>query len=112
MPHKDATVLIDMLQAAQRAIESLEDLELKDLQDDWKVQSIVLHQLLILGEAAKRLSAEFRELYSHIPWRQMAGMRDLLIHCYDTVDLETVWTIVKRELPPFVKFLEPLIPKD
>ena len=52
--------------------------------------------LEILGEATKRLSPEFRRLHPDLPWRAMAGMRDVLIHAYDQVDLEEVWMAYQR----------------
>ena len=53
-------------------------------------------RLEILGEATKRLSPEFRRLHPDLPWRAMAGMRDVLIHAYDQVDLEEVWMAYLR----------------
>ncbi|MEX2138381.1 MAG: DUF86 domain-containing protein [Pirellulales bacterium] len=66
---------------------------------DVKTQSAVLHQLLIIGEAAKRLSQDFRDQRSAIPWRKIAGMRDKLIHGYDAVDLEEVWKTAVTDVP-------------
>ena len=105
---KDAATILDMLQASQRAVEGLDDSTLQQLTADWKIQSIVLHQLLILGEATKRLSPEFRATYPDIPWQRIAGMRDILIHGYDIVDLETVWLVITKELPDLISFLESL----
>ena len=62
---------------------------------DLKTQSAVLHQLLILGEAAKRLSQLFRDAHAHIPWPLITGMRDKLIHHYDVVDLGVVWETIQ-----------------
>jgi uncharacterized protein with HEPN domain len=61
---------------------------------------------MVLGEAAKRLSKEFREKHSHIPWQAIAGHRDILIHQYDAVDLTEVWLIAKEKIPELVEFLE------
>lgn len=63
------------------------------------VQSAVIREIEIIGEAAKRLSNEFKEEHSGIPWKQMAGMRDKLIHDYFGVDLDAVWGTVKKDIP-------------
>lgn len=74
-----------------------------------RTQSAILHQLLIIGEAAKRLSSEFREQHPDIRWKPMAGMRDVLIHAYDTVDLDEVWRTVTVEVPALITKLAPLL---
>jgi uncharacterized protein with HEPN domain len=63
------------------------------------VQDAVVRQFEIVGEATKRLSANFKERNSHIPWKNMAGMRDILIHDYIGVDLWQVWDTAKDDLP-------------
>ncbi|MCX7049291.1 MAG: DUF86 domain-containing protein [Candidatus Sumerlaeota bacterium] len=109
MLHDDDATLLDIALAARRAIEGMGSCSLQDFSADWKVQSIVLHQLLLLGEAVKRLSQPFRDRYPALQWRQWAGLRDVLIHGYDIVDLETVWNITTQELPLFIEFIEPLL---
>lgn len=63
------------------------------------IQDGVIRNLEIIGEATKRISPDLREQHTDIPWRQMAGLRDVLIHDYMGVDLVTVWNVVYRELP-------------
>ncbi len=58
-----------------------------------------MHLLLLLGEAARALSSEFRERYPGIPWAQVIGLRNILVHQYFNVDPREVWAIVERDLP-------------
>ena len=107
---RDSATLLDILKAARLAIAFREEMEKRAFLDDPKTQSAVLHQLLILGEAAKRLSTEFREQHPGIPWKKLAGMRDKLIHEYDDVDLVEVWKTVRSDVPRLLKQLELLAP--
>jgi len=66
---------------------------------DTKTQEAVLRNFEVIGEAAKRLAPEFTAQYAQVPWRKMAGFRDLLIHAYDRVDVEEVWNIIERDAP-------------
>jgi uncharacterized protein with HEPN domain len=66
---------------------------------DAKTQDAVIRNIEIIGQAVKGLSDETRSLNPAVPWRQIAGMRDKLIHEYFGVDLALVWDVVERELP-------------
>jgi uncharacterized protein with HEPN domain len=66
----------------------------------------------IVGEAAKRVSADFRGDHHGIPWRQIAGFRDVVVHDYARVDLQEVWRIVQQDLPSLIILLEPLVPPE
>jgi len=103
---RDNATLIDLLTAARSAREFLGTSDNAAFVSDRKTQSAVLHQLMLLGEAAKRLSTEFRDQHGEIPWREIAGFRDRLIHAYDNVDLEMVWNVLQRRLPSLIQFLE------
>lgn len=109
---RDESSLIDILVAARRAIEFGSSVSREEFFDDLKTQSAVLHQLLVLGEAVKRISAEFRERHPDIPWRQAAGMRDVVIHQYESVDLDAVWQTLENDLPKLIEKLEPLAPQQ
>ena len=70
------------------------------------IQDAVIRNLEIIGEATKKLSTEFRANNPEIPWRQMAGLRDVLIHDYLRVDLEEIWLIVENDLPELKQKLQ------
>ena len=63
------------------------------------IQDAVARNFEVIGEAAKRLSPPFRDKLPKVPWRRLAGLRDVLIHQYDSVELIEVWNIVERDLP-------------
>ena len=110
MPRDDAHVL-DILKAARLAIEFKGSADKAAFLADAKTQSAVLHQLLVIGEAVKRLSPEFRAAHPEVPWRLIAGTRDKLIHFYEGVDLEEVWKMVTSDLPKLIPLIEPLAPE-
>ena len=78
------------------------------IKDD-KSAFAVIRALEIIGEAAKHVPDEFRSQNPEIPWKDLAGMRDILIHRYFGVDPETVWTVVKEEIPQFRPLLEKIL---
>ena len=63
------------------------------------IQDAVIRNFEIMGEATKRLSPELRNTYSDVPWQQMAGLRDVLIHDYLKVNLNLVWQIIEQNVP-------------
>jgi uncharacterized protein with HEPN domain len=108
---RDEAVLLDLVRAARLVLEFKQGIDKATFLEDLKTQSSVLHQLMVMGEAAKRLSDDFRDQHPEIPWRLIAGMRDNLIHGYDIVDLEEVWKTVDRDVPQLLAWLEPRLPE-
>ena len=88
-----------ILDAVDTVEEYVKGLSFSEFEKNKLVRDGVIRELEVIGEAAKRLSVEFKALVPAIPWRQVTGTRDKLIHDYMSVDLEEVWQIVKSDLP-------------
>lgn len=106
---RDLDYAADVLAAARLALSYVEGVTHEAFMDDTMRQDAVVRELLIVGEAAKRLSDEFKASHTDIPWRQMAGMRDILVHAYDHVDLDEVWRVATDELRDLIEAVEPLV---
>jgi uncharacterized protein with HEPN domain len=100
---KDPKVFIGHIVESIQLIEEYSlNLSAKEFQSDRAAQDAIIRRLEIIGEAVKNIATSFKIKHSDIPWKQMAGMRDILIHEYFDIDLSLTWSVVKRELP-FVK---------
>jgi uncharacterized protein with HEPN domain len=97
------------------AIESIEDfiagMDLETFEVDDKTNSAVMRKLEIIGEAVKQVPDEIRQEYSQIPRKEMAGMRDKLIHFYFGVDYHLVWKAITERLPHVKKDIENVLRK-
>jgi len=102
----DQVILKDILEAISRIQKYIKGLSFDDFLADWKTQDAVIRNIEILGEAAKLLSEEIKQEYSEIPWKDVAGTRDRLIHDYFGVNLDIVWEISMREMPKMLEVLK------
>ena len=108
----DEAILLDIARSARLVLEFMQGSDQASFLDDSKTQSAVQHQLLVMGEAVKRLSMDYRAHHSEIPWNLIAGMRDQLIHGYDIVDLDEVWKTATQDVPDLLAWLEPRLPEE
>ena len=108
---RDEATLLDMAKAARLVRVFIQGMTKEAFVEDLKTQSSVLYQLMVIGEAVKRLSLEFRTQHTDIPWSLIAGMRDHLIHAYDVVDWDEVWKTVTSDVPELLTRIEPLLPE-
>ena len=107
--NRDVGSLWDMVSAIRRIQEFTTSLTDEAYLDSVLIQSAVERQLEILGEAARRLSDEFRQAHPEIDWRRIIGLRNILIHRYDEIRQQTIWKTVISELEPLLAQLETLL---
>jgi uncharacterized protein with HEPN domain len=105
----DRAYLQDILHASKSALTFVENVTEQEFYESALHQSAVIRQLEIIGEAAKKISEESRSLNKEIPWKKMAGMRDVLIHAYDTVDIRMVWRLLQEDLPKLLEEIEKIV---
>ena len=111
MSRHDATVrLRHMLDHGREAVDMVQGRSRGDLDTDRQFNLALVRLLEIVGEAASRMTAEDCVLYPDIPWPQIVGLRNRLIHGYDDVDLDILWQIIAQDLPPLTATLEKYLP--
>ena len=98
----------DMLEAIQR-IEKYSVRGRRAFVDDELIQTYIVHNLQIFGEAAFKIPPEYRNQHTEIPWSKIMGMRHILVHDYFQIDLEIVWAVVEKELPGLKEKLQNLL---
>jgi uncharacterized protein with HEPN domain len=105
----DEVRLRHMLDAARKTLDFTNGRSRSDLDTDEQLTLAVVRLLEIIGEAAKKVTAETRRPHPEIPWREIASTRDRLIHGYFDVDLDVVWSIATGDLPGLVASLEAIL---
>jgi uncharacterized protein with HEPN domain len=109
--YKEGRDITDFIQDILNSIKEIEEftkgMTYEDFRGDNKTCNAVIRSLEVLGEATKRIPLALRNEYKEIPWKKMAGLRDVLIHEYMGVDIKTVWNVVTKRIPE----IKPLIEK-
>lgn len=98
-----------MLDYAKEGFKLASNLSRSDL-DSNRVLNLALVRIMeVIGEAASRVPYEFRTMYPNVPWRQIIGFRNKLIHGYDAIDLDILWKIINSDLPKLIEQLKVII---
>jgi uncharacterized protein with HEPN domain len=101
-----------MLDMSRKAVALTEGTNRYIYDQDEALRLALTHLIQTIGEAAQRVSADFRLTYPQIPWREIVGMRNRIVHDYLSVDEDIIWEVVQQDLPPLVSLLEEIIPAD
>ena len=103
--------LRDMLDAMEKAQQFVENLSYEEFKEDDKTVFAVVRALEIVGEATKNIPNDIRNEYPEVPWKDMAGMRDILIQDYFGADVETVWLTVTEKIPQVKPLIQTMVEK-
>ena len=106
---RDAAYLWDMLDAARTVEQLSSGLDFTQYSNDRRTQLAVERSLEIIGEAAGKVSALFRNGHPEIPWRQIIGQRNVLIHEYGEIKQERIWKVVRENVPQLIERLKPFV---
>lgn len=95
--------ILDCIRKIQRFSKGL---TFKEFSDDELVQDAIIRNIEVIGEAAKKISSDTKKNHSEIPWKEISGMRDKLIHDYLGVDIKVVWKTIKEDIPSLKRLLK------
>jgi uncharacterized protein len=113
MSNRDWRVYIDdMLEAIEKIQQYLSGMSYQEFIDDRRTVDAVTMNVAILGEATGRVPTEVKDRYPQIPWRLMRDMRNVMIHGYRELDLQTVWDTSRNNLPPLVPLLREMLERE
>jgi uncharacterized protein with HEPN domain len=109
---RDDAYLLDILIAARKVLRYAEGFSWESFREDGRTQDAVMRNLQIIGEAVRKISDEFRNEHPEIPWGEILGMRNRLVHEYGRIQVEKVWETVVDDVPALIRQIEPLVPPD
>jgi len=105
----DRNRILHMVQATREALHCVQGRDLEAVTADRPLQTLLVWDLMVLGEAAARVSSPLREAHPEIPWRDMIDTRNRLIHAYFRINLALVWETIKDDLPNLLPQLEAIL---
>ena len=110
--NRDAIHLADIIKSGRMIQDYVSGTSRQAFLRNTQVQDSVVRRLEIIGEAAGRVSQQFRDENPDVPWSEMRGMRNRVIHRYDDIDMDIVWETVEQDIPRLIAQLERLVPEE
>jgi uncharacterized protein with HEPN domain len=98
-----------MLDHAREAVEMVRGRSRADLDTDRKLNLALVRLVEVIGEAANRVPDDFRSRHPQVPWRQTVGMRNRMVHGYDVIDFDILWSVLQKDLLPLIEALEKIV---
>jgi uncharacterized protein with HEPN domain len=109
---KDIVYIKHIRDSIESILDYTKKLDKSDFENKAIVQDAVIRRIQVIGEAVKNISSTFREKYSAIPWKRIAGMRDKVIHGYFSLDIDIVWKVIMKDIPPLKKHVMKIIQNE
>jgi uncharacterized protein with HEPN domain len=109
---RDDAYLLDMLLAARKVMKYARGVDFERFKQDEILQDAIMRRIQIIGEAARKVSPEFKEDHPEISWYEIVGMRNKLIHEYFRIIPEKVWEALVKDIPVLIDLIESLVPPD
>ena len=107
---RDASYLLDMVEAAERVRSYVSNATFAQYEESSLLRDAVERNVVVMGEAAKKVSEAFRREHPEIPWRKMAVLRNVLAHEYGAISNSEIWEVATMRMNAFIQALKPLIP--
>jgi len=101
-----------MLDHAREAVEMVRGRSRADLDSDRQLNLALVRLVEVIGEAANRVPDDFRSRHPHVPWRQTIGMRNRMVHGYDVIDFDILWSVLQKDMPPLIEALEKILNQE
>lgn len=109
---RDEAYLLDILLAARKIVRFSRGYDAEKFAADEVLQHAVMRLIQIIGEAARKISPAYKEAHPQIPWTQIIGMRNRLVHEYFQVETDIVWEVVEKDIPALIPLIKPLVPPE
>lgn len=110
--NRDLAAVADIVESARSIDDYIAGVSREEFIENEQLQDSVIRRLLVIGEASSRLSASFRDARPVIPWREIRGMRNRMVHVYDDIDVKLVWRTARNDVPRLLAELAPIVSSD